>query len=88
MGNKKITALISSAATHKQTSAGLFYSRVPRQSLLALDSSAPAHQVNDRDDDRNHKQNVDQTSSNMEAEPKQPKHQQNRKYGPQHSQVT
>lgn len=59
----------------------------PRPKLLCSASNGPAprHKVDDQHNDRNHEQEVDQASSNMESPTQQPENQQNRKNGPKHT---
>jgi hypothetical protein len=47
-------------------------------------STAPGHQVEDQDDQRNHQQNVNQTTGNVEAESQKPQNQNDDKNCPEH----
>ena len=49
-----------------------------------LDSSSPLNQVNNENDDRNYEQEMDQTAPNMTNEAKEPEHDQDDNYSPEH----
>jgi len=48
------------------------------------ESASTLNQVNNQDDDSNYEQEMDQTAANMAEQTKQPKHEQDDNYGPQH----
>jgi hypothetical protein len=47
-------------------------------------SSSTLNQVNNEDDDSDHEQYMDQTAANVAEQAKQPKHEQDDNYSPQH----
>jgi len=49
-----------------------------------LDSSLTLNQIDNEDDQRNYEQKVDQTSADVANKAKQPKHNQNNNYSPEH----
>ena len=47
-------------------------------------SSSTLNQVNNEDDDSNYEQQMDQTAANVAEQAKQPKHEQDDNYSPEH----
>jgi hypothetical protein len=57
---------------------------VERAPGCGLDSSLTLNQIDNEDDQRNYEQKVDQTSADVANKAKQPKHNQNNNYSPEH----
>jgi hypothetical protein len=53
--------------------------------LISQNTTASGHQVEDQDDQRNHQQNVNQTTGNVEAEAQKPQNQNDDKNCPKHT---
>ena len=58
--------------------------KAPIQRESGLQSSSALNQINNQDDDGNYEQEMDQTAANVADEAKEPEHDQDHNYSPQH----